>query len=69
MKIKIFVPYSDTMRYAREKVYQKMRKAMSESLQGIEKKVSDNIFKEMEQGIAELLNKSQDIVSDKNSDQ
>ena len=42
---------------------------MSESLQGIEKKVSDNIFKEMEQGIAELLNKSQDIVSDKNSDQ
>ena len=57
----IFVPYSDTMRYAREKVYQKMRKAMSESLQGIEKKVSDNIFKEMEQGIAELLNKSQDI--------
>lgn len=65
----IFVPYSDTMRYAREKVYQKMRKAMSESLQGIEKKVSDNIFKEMEQGIAELLNKSQDIVSDKNSDQ
>ena len=65
----IFVPYSDTMRYAREKVYQKMRKAMSESLQGIEKKVSDNIFKEMEKGIAELLNKSQDIVSDKNSDQ
>lgn len=64
----IFVPYSDTMKYARQKVYQKMQTAMEASLQEIETKLPSNILQEMGKGINDLINKSRDIIKENNSD-
>lgn len=64
----IFVPYSDTMKYARQKVYQKMQTAMKASLQEIETKLPNNILQEMGKGINDLINKSRDIIKENNSD-
>lgn len=64
----IFVPYSDTMKYARQKVYQKMQTAMETSLQEIETKLPNNILQEMGKGINDLINKSRDIIKENNSD-
>lgn len=64
----IFVPYSDTMKYARQKVYQKMQTAMKASLQEIETKLPSNILQEMGKGINDLINKSRDIIKENNSD-